>query len=373
MLELPLRAKLLVAGSIARAALIWAVPCVAVVSSPWILGNAIDDLEIDDFRLRVLVAMLVVPFVLTTGFILLFPTERYGDFVTARLRRHGGVASGRSVNLAEQLGLATGTYRHTVMSIASDIPNVAAIPGRAGTTVVVTTGAERTLPRDDLEALMATQIVVASDPWVRVASTSQLLAAPRFALLFSAGFLNPLLIPLCFLAFFGHRRGDMVRDMVADAAALRATRHPEPLARALYELRPAALIAHRLEVGLPGFLVDQYWVMSRRVTVTTTVSGMGPTRQWTTADEIAAEMAMRSDRILRGSRGELDALFDVTAWKRAVRGLGDPGAVTPAGLPIALSPPERALAEHPQAATPPPPPSPPPPPARRGKQRPKAR
>ena len=32
----------------------------------------------------------------------------------------------------------------------------------------------------------------------------------------ASGFLNPVLIPLCFLAFFGHRRGDMVRDMVAE-------------------------------------------------------------------------------------------------------------------------------------------------------------
>lgn len=97
---------------------------------------------------------------------------------------------------------------------------------------------------------------MASDRWVRLASTAQLLSAPRFALLSGCGFLNPMLIPFAFVAFFGHRRGDAVRDMVADHAALAATRHPEALSAALFGLRPAAPHANRLRVGLPGFLVD---------------------------------------------------------------------------------------------------------------------
>jgi hypothetical protein len=298
---------------------------------------------------RLVAASAIVPALLTAALCLAFPAERYGGWVARRIRHAGAVPSDRTVNLTEQLGIATGTYQHRVVVVTSPIPNVAAIPGVDATTVVVTTGAEQALARDDLEALMATQIVVASDLWVRVASTAQLLAAPRFALLFGAGFINPVLIPLAFLAFFGHRRGDTVRDMVADSAALRATRHPEPLARALYGLRPAAPHANRLRVGLPGFLVDQYWVLSRRMTVTTTVSGMGRDRQWTTGDEIAAEMAMRADRVLRGSRGELDALFDLKSWKRAVRGLGTQGT-SPAGLPIALTPTEHQAAQAIEAA-----------------------
>jgi hypothetical protein len=117
--------------------------------------------------------------------------------------------------------------------------------------------------------------------WVRLASAAQLLSAPRFVLLFGAGFVNPVLIPLAFLAFTGHRRGDAVRDMVADAAALRATRHPEALSRALFALRPAAPHACLLRVGLPGFLVDQYWVLSTRSQVTTSVSTPTSQRRWT--------------------------------------------------------------------------------------------
>ena len=50
-----------------------------------------------------------------------------------------------------------------------------------------------------------------------------------------------------------------------------------------------------------------------------------------------------ADRVLRGSRGELDALFDLKSWKRAVKGLGTTEP-SPAGLPIALAPRARSPA-----------------------------
>lgn|GEM_PF-4244966 len=352
MLTLPLRARWLVATTVLRAALIWAVPLFALATSPWLLGWGMGSgaVGLDLTTLvRVALAAAVVPCLVAIALIVWFPHARYGDWVVARIGRAGGHPTNRAVNLADQLGLATGTYRHHVMTVGSPVPNVAAIPGREGTTIVVTAGAEHQLPRDDLEALMATQVVVASDRWVQVASAAQLVSAPRFAVLFGAGFLNPFLIPLAFVAFFGHRRGDAVRDMVADSAALRATRHPEALSRSLYELRPAAPHASALRVGLPAFLVDQYWVLSRRAKVTTTVSGPAGSRQWTTTEEIAAEMAMRADRVLRGSRGELAALFDLRSWKRAVKGLGRQDR-TPAGLPIPLTPDEHARAAKVAAA-----------------------
>ncbi len=351
MLELPFRAKLLVVGSVVRASVIWALPTVGAATSPWIL------MGFGSWSWRLFAAALLVPTLLVAGGCLAFPHERYGEMVVRRIRNAGGRPLDRTLNLADQLSIATGSYGHQVLVVGSPVPNVAAVPGRAHTWVVVTAGAESQLARDDLEALMATQIVVASDPWVRVASTAQLVSSPRFALLFGCGFLNPVLIPFAFLAFFGHRRGDTVRDMVADSAALRATRHPEPLARALYGLRPAAPLANKLKVGLPGFMVDQYWVLSRRITVTTTVSTPGSTRQWSTGDEIAAEMAMRSDRVLRGSRGDLDALFDLKSWRRAVRGLGT-NSTSPAGLPIALTPSEQVVTQQIRAALERPPPAP---------------
>lgn len=338
-----MRAKLLVIGSVARASLTWAMPVLAAATSPWLVLN------LWGWSWRLALAALVVPTLLTAALCLAFPHERYGDWVVRRIRHAGATPSDRTVNLADQLAIATGSYRHRVITVPSPIPNVAAIPGVEATWVAVTTGAEAQIARDDLEALMATQIVVASDPWVRVAATAQLISGPRFALLFGCGFLNPVLIPLAFVGFFGHRRGDTVRDMVGDSAALRATRHPEPLARALYGLRPAAPLANRLKVGLPGLFVDQYWVLSKRITVTTTVSGNGKDRQWTTGDEIAAEMAMRADRVLRGARGDLDALFDLRSWKRAVRGLGT-DSTSPVGLAIPLTAQEHLATEQIRAA-----------------------
>lgn len=346
MLTLPLRAKLLVLGSIARASLIWALPFFALATSPWLWGFGLGRIDLDaGWALGVVAAAAIVPPVLAALSCLLFPHGRYGDWVTSKIEAAGGTPIDRSINLADELGLAIGEYRHRVVAVHSPIPNVAAIPGEDATTVVVTTGAERTLARDDLEALMATQIVVASDRWVRRASAAQLISSPRFALLFGCGFLNPFLIPFAFVGFLGHRRGDAVRDMVADSAALSATRHPEALARSLYGLRPAAPHASLLRVGLPGFLVDQYWVMSRRATVHTTVSGPMGSRAWSTTDEIAAEMAMRADRVVRAARGDLRALFDLRSWKRAVKGLGRED-LSPAGLPIPLTPDEWTTAER---------------------------
>lgn len=336
--ELPWRARLLVVGSVIRASAIWAVPVVAVGTSPW-LGFPLRSIPtIAGLALGLVVAVV--------GACLMFPHDRFGGWAASRIERSDAVAAPRTVNLTEELGIATGGARpYQVLVVPSAVPNVAAIPGSDHISIVVTAGAEDLLPRDELQALLATQYVVASDRWVQLASAAQLLAGPRFALLFGAGFLNPVLIPLAFLAFLGQRRGDTVRDMVADHAALRATRHPEALGRSLFHLRPAAPHASTLRVGLPGFLVDQYWVLSTRTKTTTTVSSTGSTRTWTTADEIAAEMTMRADRILRGSRGEHHALFDFRSWKRAVKGLGTEHR-SPTGLPIPLTDDERQTAER---------------------------
>lgn len=341
--------KAQVAGNVMRLALMWTAPFVAAASTPWTWVASMSDSW--DVPWTNIVVSATVPPIVIVALCLAFPSRRYGDFAVRRLEaRAGATPSPRSLNLVDQLGIATGQPAHRVLTLPSPIPNVAAFPGRAVTTVVVTEGAEALVVRDDLEALMATQIVVASDRWVRVATNCQLLATPRSVLLFAPVFLNIVFLPLAFVAFLGHRRSDALRDMVADAAALRATRHPEPLARALYELRPAAPHAARLRVGLPGILVDQYWVLSRRFRMTKSVTvGGGPTRTWTTGDEIAAEMAIRSDRVLRGSRGDLDAMFDFGAWRRAVRGLGT-SDTSPAGLSIPLTPSELEAAARIEAA-----------------------
>jgi Zn-dependent protease with chaperone function len=194
-----------------------------------------------------------------------------------------------------------------------------------GNLVVATAAAVSSLDRDELEALVASQLVVAGDRWVRWASAAQLVQGPRFALLFGSAFLNPILVPGAALAFIGGRYADGARDLVADAAAVRATRNPEPLVRSLRRLGDAAASAGALRPGLPGFLVDQFWVLSTRSSVQTTVSAMGrTTRTWTTADEVRAEMDVRADRVDRASHGDWTPFTDIRAWRKALRALGKP-------------------------------------------------
>jgi len=343
MVGLPIRARVLVLGSMVRAAAPWCLPFVAIVTTPWQVF-AIPSVG-GWFDWRLLATAAVLPPMAAMATMWLFPHGRFGRWAVGRIRHTAAVTAGRTVNLTEQLAIATGAHlRYEVLTIDDPVPNVAALPGPQGAVVVVTSGAEHRLDRDALEALIATQIVVVSDRWVRRASAAQLVGSLRFVLLFLPPFINPMFIPLAFLAFLGHRRSDAVRDVVADATALAATRHPDALARALFELRPAAGLAQHLRIGLPGFLVDQFWVLSSRMKVTTTVSGPVGSRRWTTTDEIAAEMAMRSDRMRRAATGDDRALWDLRSWRRAVRTLGT-GSTTPTGLPLPLTPDEVATGE----------------------------
>lgn len=347
MVDLPARATRLAVGSVVRSALPWGLPFVGLISSPWLAMSAG---AFDIPSVRTIAVAFLLPVVVAVVVVVRFPHERLGTWAIDRIRHAGAIPSTRVVNLTDQLAVATGTYgRYDVVTVDSPIPNVAALPAAGGAHVVVTTGAERMLDRDALEALIASQIVVVSEPWVRLASGAQLVGSLRFALLFGSGFLNPVLIPFAFLAFWRPRRADTVRDMLADATAVQATRHPDALARALYAMRPAAGLGNRLRVGVPGFLVDQFWVLSTRSTVTTTVSTPTSQRRWTTREEIAAEMALRSDRVRRAAQGDERALFDVQAWRTAVGGLGT-AAVTPSGLPIPLTAEEEARAEQIAAA-----------------------
>ena len=100
-----------------------------------------------------------------------------------------------------------------------------------------------------------------------------------------------------------------------------ATRNPEPLVRAFRSLAASAGAANKIRVGLPGFLVDQFWVLSTRSTVQTSVSTPRGSRRWTTADEVAAEMRVRADRVEQAVLGDWSAFAGLGAWKRALRTL----------------------------------------------------
>src|SRR3954452_5284733 len=270
-MELPLRARLVVASAAVRAAFCWAV-LAAALAAPIYLG-------VSGGPLAVAAVVFVVVWPLVTLAVFVLPVGRYGEWVAGRLT--AGEAPARLGNVAAGLALAIGVPEGRVAVIESDVPNVGAFPTRSGNLVVATSGAVDSLGRDELEGLVASQLVVAGDRWVRWATAAQLVQGPRFALLFGSVFVNPFLMPTAFLAFFGGRYADGARDLVADAAAVGATRNPEPLVRAFRSLAGHSGTANTLRAGLPGFLVDQFWVLSTRSTVQTSVSTPGGSRRWT--------------------------------------------------------------------------------------------
>lgn len=310
-MDLPFRAKLVVVMAAVRAAFCWAVAAAAATAPVWV------DPSVRRFLTGLVVFAVVWVAVALAVFV--FPIARFGRWVARGVT--GGETSPRLTNVAAGLALAIGEPEGRVAVIQSDVPNVGAFPTPSGNLVVATTGAVDSLGRDELEGLVASQLVVAGDRWVRIASAAQVVQGPRFALLFGSVFLNPLLMPMAFLAFFGGRYADGARDLVADAAAVGATRNPEPLVRALRRLARASPSAHSLRVGRPGFLVDQFWVLSTRSTTRTSVSGMGRSRTWTTADEVAAEMRVRADRVERAAHGDWSAFTNIRAWRAALRTL----------------------------------------------------
>jgi Zn-dependent protease with chaperone function len=308
----PARAKLVVAGAAVRAGFCWAVAA-AALASPIYFGFSLR-------RFVVAGVVFLVVWPLMTLTVLVLPVARYGEWVARRIIS-GSAPPARLGNVAAGLAIAIGEPEGRVAVIDSSVPNAGAFPTRSGNLVVATSGAVDLLSRDELEGLVASQLVVAGDRWVRWATSAQLVQAPRFALLFGSVFVNPLLMPAAFLAFFGGRYADGARDLVADAAAVRATRNPEPLVRALRRLATHAGDAHTLRAGLPGFLVDQFWVLSCRKTVTTTVSTPGGSRTWTTAEEVAAEMRVRADRVEQAAHGDWSAFEGLGAWRKAMRTL----------------------------------------------------
>jgi len=311
--ELPFRARLVVVGAAVRAAFCWAVAA-AALAAPIYTGFSLR-------RLIVAAIVFAAVWALVTAAVFVFPVARYGGWVAGRITARSA-APARLGNVAAGLALAIGQPEGRVAVIDSPVPNAGAFPTRSGNLVVATSGAVDSLGRDELEGLVASQLVVAGDRWVRMATAAQLFQGPRFALLFGSVFVNPFLMPVAFLAFFGGRYADGARDLVADAAAVTATRNPEPLVRALRSLATHATSAHELRTGLPGLLVDQFWVLSCRRTVHTSVSTPGGSRKWTTGDEVAAEMRVRAGRIEQAARGDWSAFEGLGAWRRAMRTLG---------------------------------------------------
>jgi Zn-dependent protease with chaperone function len=286
----------------------------------------------------------VVTLVLGLLIVWFYPLGWLADLTYKSLLGERSEATRRFRNVADGLALAIGVPAERVEIIAAPVPNVLALPTmKHGLVVVATEGACRLLHRAELEALVASQLVIAGDPWVRMASRFQSAVAPwgfLLAIATSLGFSGAPIgafvgLPLIFLFAFTTlpRRPDAARDLVADFVAIHTTKNPDAIVRALRSLRPAALVASNQTLGLTGMISDAFAVLSTRKRTSTSLSVNGKvTRNWTTHDEIATELGLRSDRmaaVYRGDFSELGTLRHyVQAWK--VLGTADnPYVLTP--------------------------------------------
>jgi Zn-dependent protease with chaperone function len=264
-----------------------------------------------------------------------FPERTVASNVYAAIvEKKQSAQSNRLRNVADGLAIAIGVPAERVQVIDSQVPNVLALPTKThGLVVVATEGAVRLLSRQELEAVVASQIVVAGDPWVRRATRAQIAQAPW-------GFLLPIAMVLGFsrvvfavAAFFMvfvfvftglFRRADAVRDLVADGVAINTTKNPQALVGALRDFRPAALAAQNQKLGSTGMKADAFAVLSVRGKATNTMTVNGNSRSWSTEDELATELGFRADRMERVANGDFSALEGLGPFFTAWRLLGKP-------------------------------------------------
>lgn len=245
-----------------------------------------------------------------------------------------GTTSDRLRNIADGLAIAVGVPADRVAVIDKPVPNVLALPTKShGLVVVATDGAVQLLTRPELEALVASQLVVAGDPWVRRATRAQLAQGPwglLLAMTIAIGLPNPLFFALAFASVFVfiftalYRRADAVRDLVADSVAIHTTKNPAALVSALRDLRPAVLVAPTQKLGSIGMLTDPFAVLSVRSKASSTVTVNGKSRSWSTEDELATELGFRAERMEHVTRGSFEVLDSLGPFYAAWTALGKP-------------------------------------------------
>jgi hypothetical protein len=238
-----------------------------------------------------------VAMVVAAAIVLLLPLERVGGEIVAELRAEA--TDGRLRNVAEEVSIAIGEASGHVVIHEADIPNVGGFPTADGVVVMATTGAVEQLGRAELEALVAAQFAGMRDRWCRLATRAEL----AWTLTIVLGFVSILFaLPIAFMIggamVFVPRSVEATRDLCADVAAIRATRHPAALANALRHLAPAASDGNKQRLVRRWYLpISPFLAMPKRLKTTTTISGgKRPERTWTDADEVAAELNLRADR-----------------------------------------------------------------------------
>jgi heat shock protein HtpX len=173
---------------------------------------------------------------------------RPGRTTLARLGvREGGPGELQRVeNLVEELSIAAGASRPRIALLADPAPNALTVgTGSRDTTIVVTSGLVEALTRDELEAVLAVQICAIRR--LDVALQTVVVACAGGAIAVHRSFREDWKDPRAWLgiavtwptmvvARFVRRYAFRACDFGADDMAIRLTRHPEGLQRALTKL-----------------------------------------------------------------------------------------------------------------------------------------
>ncbi len=265
----------------AAAWLLCTVVLAVVMMTPWGLGFILPN----SARLAIPLAM-----VISAAAQFFLPLEAIGDGIVEELRSKP--AEGRLKNVAEEMAIATGNKMGRVVIYDSKIPNVGALPSNDGTVVMATVGAVKLLNRAELQSLVAAQFAGMDDEWCRVATRAEYAWGFARVIGFCSFFFSPFGWAVALASIFIPRFVEATRDLCADVAAVATARNPAALASGLRALRPAAKVAHKLKLGSLFVPASPFLVLPIRVQATTSSNE----RKWTSADEIATELALRADR-----------------------------------------------------------------------------
>ncbi|MEM7387033.1 MAG: hypothetical protein AAF514_19015 [Verrucomicrobiota bacterium] len=234
--------------------------------------------------------------------LLCLPLERIAGAIVKHL--HPTPPPTQFENVVTEIAIALQEPVERIQTSECPVANIAMLPAPEGETVVATTGALERLTRNELQALVAAQFAGMRDRWCRLATRAEILwwgllwILPLFLIGMVLG--KPLAGILTFMIFVLHfflpRWNEQARDLCADVAAVRTTLDPQALGSAMRKLAEQASRASRIKLGAWYLPNNPFMVIPKRVQSTTTVSGGGSSRRWTSTDEVRLELLLRADR-----------------------------------------------------------------------------
>ncbi len=261
--------------------------------------------------------------------ILLFmPLEKVADRIARHLQPQP--VGPQFENLVSEVAIALAEPVESIQCYPSPVANVLMLPCSQREVVVATTGALEQLNRHELQATVAAQFAGMRDPWCRLATRAEIMwwAIPVLfplmlpAFLFDCHVAGVASFLAIFVWAFTPRFIEQARDLCADVAAIRTTFDPPSLGSAMRKFAGQSHLATSIKFAKFYLPTNPFQVIPRRVESTTTVSGGGKRRQWSTSDEVRLELLLRAERAEALAQGADPAEYTGREFRRRWRELG---------------------------------------------------